>query len=122
MPPDRVIEQAFQTMSIPLIPLGQMRQIYIYIYMLFITLGDGPIDSSPGPAERPSQPNRLCVGRLPCARAFFSRSDPRAPTEPTRLRSSQPMSQVIVPKLNHFAVNELSHFALNELSHFTSLN
>jgi hypothetical protein len=74
---------------------------------------------SAAPPPTGSNPARPHVSRLLCARAFFSsRSDPRAPTEPTRLRSSRPTSRVPII----FCANEVSHFATNELSHFTSLN
>jgi hypothetical protein len=91
-------------------------------YMLFITLGDGPIGPSPRPVSQPIIESTDPRNRTAPARLSSSRSAPHAttepicsthPTEPTRPRSSRPIPRVpILTRLRHFSLS-LSHSTIS---------
>jgi hypothetical protein len=77
----------------------------VYIYMLFITLGDGPMVPSSGPASQPIGLFNLCATEL--SRMLLTLCAPRWPRAPGPSRA--PIEPMQPYTLNHFR-GSLSHF------------
>jgi hypothetical protein len=77
----------------------------VYIYMLFITLGDGPMVPSSGPASQPIGLFNLCATEL--SHMLLTLCTPRWPRAPGPSRA--PIEPMQPCTLNHFR-GSLSHF------------
>jgi hypothetical protein len=98
-------------------PMWWITFVCVYIYMLFITLGDGPMVPSSGPASQLIGLFNLCATEL--SRMLLTLCAPRWPRAPGPSRALIEPTQPCT--LNHFR-GSLSHFdKLSAISNFLVL-